>query len=274
MRIILLILLLSFRAVSQDKLTLQKKLDSLKQEQSKLELTIKSLQKEISLISVKLELITASDSTAEFKKISVVTEEEVLFLTEGNDGMRKIPEDSKIDIVGYKSEFDEITGKMYYLKAIYKGKIGHIPFFYFSKNDEVVKQFQAAKKREEEIAHAKYKKIGSPLAINFVSVETNSIGGSVANVSVSNISNKIVDGFEVSISCYDNYERPVNHYAYKTNKYKGISQDEIKMDFEEASSWTLHGHDNTTKIIVSLVSVHFKDGKVWRPTKPVTMKSF
>jgi len=65
----------------------------------------------------------------------------------------------------------------------------------------------------------------------------------------------------------------VKHYLHKTNKFGGISQDEIGVNEVESSTWTLFSLENTTKITVFIRSVHFKNGTKWLPTKPVSIKS-
>lgn len=121
--------------------------------------------------------------------------------------------------------------------------------------------------------YLKYKSLNSPLAFAEASVTYNSIGNPEANVSVYNISENIIDAFEVSILCYDNYNRPVKHYLYKTNVFKGISQEVIEPSNGTSGVWTLYGHENTTKVIFILKSVHYKNKGAWYPKNRVSIKS-
>ncbi len=119
----------------------------------------------------------------------------------------------------------------------------------------------------------KYKSINSPLAMSEASVSFNSIGIPEANLSVYNITDKEIDAFEITILCYDNYNRPVNHYLYKVNSFKGLSQDTIQSGDESSGTWTLHGYENTTKIKIILKSVHYKRYGAWYPKNIIQIKS-
>ena len=92
-------------------------------------------------------------------------------------------------------------------------------------------------------------------------------------MSAYNISNYDIDAFEVSILCYDNYNRPVNHYLHRTNVFKGISQEFIEPSNETFGTWTLYGYENTTKVIFVLKSVHYKSKGAWFPKNRITVKS-
>jgi hypothetical protein len=120
---------------------------------------------------------------------------------------------------------------------------------------------------------AKYKSLGSPLAFVEANVSYNSIGIPEANLSALNINNNNIDAFEVSILCYDNYNRPVNHYLYRTNAFKGISQEIIEPNNETFGTWTLYGYENTTKVSIVLKSVHYKGKGAWFPKNRILIKS-
>lgn len=119
----------------------------------------------------------------------------------------------------------------------------------------------------------KYKSINSPLALSEAYVSFNVIGIPEANLSVYNITDKEIDAYEISILCYDNYNRPVNHYLYKVNSFKGLSQDTIQPGDESSGALTLYGHENTTKIKILLKSVHYKRYGAWYPKNIVQIKS-
>lgn len=121
--------------------------------------------------------------------------------------------------------------------------------------------------------YTKYKSLGSPLAFSEASVTYNSIGIPEANLSVFNITDKDIDAFEVSILCYDNYNRPVGHYLHRSNVFKGISQDLIEPSKESYGTWTLYGYENTTKVTIVLKSVHYKGKGAWYPKNKISIKS-
>lgn len=78
-----------------------------------------------------------------------------------------------------------------------------------------------------------------------------------------------MDAFTIGIYCYDRYGDEVKHYLNDTNRFGGISQHTIKPSKSHGynSYWTLHGHENTSKIKVVLEKVHMTDDSVWEPVK-------
>lgn len=119
----------------------------------------------------------------------------------------------------------------------------------------------------------KYQSLGSPFIFLDAIVSHNSIGIPEANLTAHNISGKDIDAYEVSILCYDNYNRPVNHYLYKTNVFEGLSQQLVEPSNETSSLWTLYGYENTTKITIILKSVHYKGKNAWYPKNKIFIKS-
>ena len=207
-----------------------------------------------------------------------------------------------IKIFGFKNNFLEVN---------YKNKFGYSYFYDFEGDSEVKSQIDSLKaiesievekeqiKRhkldsltnvldsleagkaelEEKIKFyekvQKFQKMGSPLMLINAEVSFNSIDKPEANITVVNISNKIVDAFTVEILCYNNFNQAVNHYLYRKNIFKGISQEEINIGESLDSIWDLFGYDNTTKIKVILKKVHFKNNTTWiAKTNNVFAKSY
>ncbi|CAH0998033.1 hypothetical protein EMA8858_04168 [Emticicia aquatica] len=282
-KICILSIVLSFTAIintcfSQDSNYLSKKLDSLKSEQSRMLSDLDRINSDIAKVENQITALTLkNNSILGFKKVSVLTKNEMPFRkTPVLNGSASdfIPKGSSIEVIDYENDF---------LKVIFNKKIGYVSSLQFANYDEVKSQVDslyerdrviqlqkedAAIKNKQDEINKKYEKLralGVPIELSKANVSYNSIGNPEAILEVRNISNKIIDAFEVDILCYDNYNRPVSHYLYKTNRFKGISQDEIEPFDENYSTWTLHGHENTTKIKINIKSVHFKNGTKWLP---------
>lgn len=221
-----------------------------------------------------------------FEPVKVVLRGSIYLIDENSNNIVLVPYDSEIMVLGY------YKGKV---KVNYNSKIGYMYSHLFDNYENVKIQVEIRENEQrkidsetkvkleptvEELALeekikfiSKFKSLGSPVALNEASVTFNSIGNPEANLIIQNISNKIIDGYEVDVFCYDNYGRAVKHYLHKTNKFGGISQGEIGINEEDSSYWTLYSLENTTKITVFIRSVHFKNGTKWLPTKPVSIKS-
>ncbi len=144
--------------------------------------------------------------------------------------------------------------------------------------EDLEKANKAAAAEEEEkvkINIEKLKKIGSPIYFISAYVTFNAIENPGAMIAIENISKDTIDAYTVGIYCYNRFGEPVNHYLYHTNRFGGISQETIKPNEEKfGESWTLFGHENTSKIKVILEKVHFTNGKTWYSKKgePVYIK--
>ena len=287
MRKIVFLLLLSFEGIGQSSMILQKKLDSLKIVQLGMEQNLKNLQRQISATEQQLGLVVAKEPPVEFAKIDVINSEEILFwndrFNKRAEVQYKIPSGSEISVVGYKKD---IKDGYDYLRVIHRGKAGYVDAYFLKDNEELTKQIESIKLRDTRIDNARkvekgnvvtarFKNLGSPLAINSVNVNVSSISTPEAILLVSNISNKDIDRYEVNITCFDDYGRAVNHPSRKNNVFRGVYQ--LKMEAGQNDvfgNWILNGHENATRIVVSLVSVRYVDGKIWRPAKAVTAKSY
>ncbi len=288
-KICILSIVLSFTAIintcfSQDSNYLSKKLDSLKSEQSRMLSDLDRINSDIAKVENQITALTLKNNgILGFKKVSVLTKNEMPFRkTPVLNGSASdfIPKGSSIEVIDYENDF---------LKVIFNKKIGYVSSLQFANYDEVKSQVDnlyerdrvvqiqkeedVLKNKQDEI-NKKYERLrsmGIPIELSKASVSYNSIGNPEATLEVRNISNKVIDAFEVDILCYDNYNRAVSHYLYKTNRFKGISQDEIEPLNENYSTWTLHGHENTTKIKIIIKSVHFKNGSKWIPKTTITI---
>lgn len=106
---------------------------------------------------------------------------------------------------------------------------------------------------------------GGPLVITDKTVTYNSIGIPEAHVSFKNVSTKTIDAFEITIKCYDSYDRLVRKQISNEGAFYGISQNRnISSGDMQGATWTLHLFDNTTKFDATITSVHFTDGTVWK----------
>lgn len=268
---------------SQNSINLSKKLDSLNNEKTRTLDILDKISSEISKVENQITSLSASKSIYNFKKVGLTTKSEMPFrkspILNGNPS-DLIPQGSNIEVIDYENDF---------LKVVFNGKIGYVSSLQFNNYEEVKNQVDslyerdltiqkqkedAEIKRKQDEVNKKYEKLrllGVPIELSKASVSYNSIGNPEAELEVRNISNKVIDAFEVDVLCYDNYNRPVSHYLYKTNRFKGISQDEIEPLDENYSTWTLHGHENTTKIKIVIKSVHFKNGSKWIPKSPISI---
>jgi hypothetical protein len=107
-----------------------------------------------------------------------------------------------------------------------------------------------------------------PVEIVAAEMGENSIGTPEINLTLRNVSRKVIDGFEFSVDLYDNYDRPVYRYRVSSdgNTFGGISQDKIQPGGRAYWTWTMYGFDLATKHKnFRIRSVHFTDGSIWRP---------
>ncbi|WP_259015876.1 DUF5780 domain-containing protein [Emticicia fluvialis] len=287
MQKLLFFLLLSLSGFAQSGVVLKKRLDSLKQLRQNQEQSLKALQSQISATEQRLGLVRALEPPVRFGKITITNRDEIVFwndrFNKPMEMMYKIPPNSEISVVGYKKDFNDGND---YVQAIHKGKTGYIDAYFLRTNEELAKRIEAIKAQNAQIANgrkeekntkqnAKQKVNDPPLAINSVDLKYNSVSTPEASVVVSNLSTETIDRYEVTIACYDGYNRPVNHPVRKNNRFRGVYQ--VKLAPGQANvlgNWILEGHDNATRIVVSLVSVRFADGKTWKPTKAITVKSY
>ncbi len=104
-----------------------------------------------------------------------------------------------------------------------------------------------------------------PIKLIGALIAANTIGQPEAWLSVQNISTQDVVAFEVAIDCFDRFDRPVAGFLTKSNRVEGLSQKTIAPGKKGTGGWTLHGHDTTAKVVVTLLRVKLADGQEWTP---------
>ncbi|MBW7474714.1 hypothetical protein K0T92_08145 [Paenibacillus oenotherae] len=105
-----------------------------------------------------------------------------------------------------------------------------------------------------------------PLKIVSSSVSFNSLNYPDANIRVENLTEKKIISFELSFSCYDAYNDPVNRSFTKSNRFYGVSNN-ADLAFGESATfvWDLFSYSSTTKISnIKIDKVAFSDGTVWK----------
>lgn len=168
-------------------------------------------------------------------------------------------------------DYNEASKK--YKDSVLMGELDKIVVDAIKKEKDTAIEAEVQRNNQFKALIKKYKSINSLLAMSEAYISFNSIGIPEANLTVHNITDRAIDAFEITILCYDNYNRPVNHYLYRVNSFKGLSQDAIQSGEESSGTWTLYGHENTTKIKILLKSVHYKKYGAWYPKNTIQIKS-
>jgi hypothetical protein len=81
-------------------------------------------------------------------------------------------------------------------------------------------------------------------------------------VKVKNRRKVAVLAYKVHAECYNRFGEKVGFIG--DNVFRGISQTTIGAGDTETSTWAMHLHDNTTKVIIRVVQVKLDDGTEWR----------
>lgn len=98
------------------------------------------------------------------------------------------------------------------------------------------------------------------------------IGTPTIRIYYKNISSKDIDAITFSVSCFNNFNEPVNG-SLDGNKFQGISQTTLRAGKKEESTWTMYSFDLTTKTDTPLITkVHFTDGSKWEYQTPAGTK--
>lgn len=105
----------------------------------------------------------------------------------------------------------------------------------------------------------------APIALVVAYVDENSIGQPRAWVQVTNCSTKNVVAIDFTIECLDRFDRPVHGFGGKSNRTGGIMQQTIRPRDSHVTGWTLHGHDTTAKVRITVDRVKLSDGREWVP---------
>jgi len=174
--------------------------------------------------------------------------------------------------------FNKFRDSVYWesqIKKRYRDSVNNAAVLFEQKiRDSLERRKKYIRDSLEDAKYIRFIKRGVPIYFVSAEVNFNSIGTPEANLVVKNISKKVIDAYEIKIYCYDRFDRPVRHYATNSNVSEGISQEKIGPNGINGSkisedyyccgdTWTLYGHDTTTKIKVYLSKVHFTDGTRW-----------
>ncbi|CAH1216853.1 hypothetical protein PAECIP111893_04189 [Paenibacillus plantiphilus] len=118
------------------------------------------------------------------------------------------------------------------------------------------------KKLKEELKKNK----NIPLKIDSSAVVKNAYNYSDAEITVTNLTEKRIVSFELSFSCYDAYNDPVNRSFTTSNRFYGKANDiSVKMAETYTFTWDLFSFSGTSKISnVKIDKVAFSDGTVWK----------
>jgi len=105
-----------------------------------------------------------------------------------------------------------------------------------------------------------------PLRIEGSNITYNSIGIPEANIGITNLTGKRIIAIELSFSCLDSFNEPVNRMFTKSNRFNGIAQDISAESYESYTlSWTLNLYELCSKISnIKIDRVAYSDGTVWK----------
>lgn len=105
-----------------------------------------------------------------------------------------------------------------------------------------------------------------PLKIVGSSVVTNSLNYPDAKIKLTNLTEKRIVSFELSFSCVDAYNDPVNRSFTTSNRFYGMANDiSIYAGETYTFTWDLFSFSSTSKISnIKIDKVAFSDGTVWK----------
>ncbi len=105
-----------------------------------------------------------------------------------------------------------------------------------------------------------------PIKILESSISYNSIGTPEISLKIKNLSSKTIKAYEMVLYCYDDFNRPVNRFLGKSNRFDGISQDnELVSGDTQVDTWTLSLYDLTTQVKnIKITYIAFTDGSTWK----------
>lgn len=177
---------------------------------------------------------------------------------------------TEIDSLGYKEKVP------YKMNAYYDNNVSDIisntniqkVLDYKLKAMEVTSTYlkKEVEKKREALANELKDNKNVPLKVMSATVKNNSIGTPEVTVTVKNLTNKVIDAYELSFQCYDTYDRPVIGLGTKTNTINSIMQNiKVSSGKEVSGTVNLTLYDLTTKVKnVRITSAHFTDGTVWK----------
>lgn len=105
-----------------------------------------------------------------------------------------------------------------------------------------------------------------PLKVTSAEITYNSIDVPEVNLTIKNLTTKTIVAYQMKVSCYDDFDRPVNRYLSSSNLFKGISQgNSLTPGESQTDTWTLNLYDLATKVKnVTITAVKFSDGTSWK----------
>jgi len=106
---------------------------------------------------------------------------------------------------------------------------------------------------------------GCPLSFVSAKLDFDILGTPTVGAPVRNVCSQGVVAFTVSIDCYNRFGEPVKGWNFGSNQVDGISQTTVApgQTFGDGRYWTLYGHDNTTRVTITLVRIKLADGTEW-----------
>ena len=135
--------------------------------------------------------------------------------------------------------------------------------------------------------------IPSPMEVEVVNMFENAIGTPIVEVALKNVSDKIIDAYEVLLCPHNVYGESLSAFGFGDPCLKGsgnttvhpqsakspwlYSQSETdppgvyrhemraEMTWNKIAypEWTLNGYETTVSVDVALLRVHFQDGSTW-----------
>jgi len=135
---------------------------------------------------------------------------------------------------------------------------------YYDKLVDYVDQLRKQFRQDLKKALAANKNV--PLRVDAFNVTYGDFGYPEANVELTNLTEKRIVAFELSFSCYDAYNDPVETYYGSGNRFRGQSgATSIESGNTHTLTWDLFPDSSTAKIVnVTIDRVAFSDGSVWK----------
>ncbi|WP_419875245.1 copper amine oxidase N-terminal domain-containing protein [Candidatus Pristimantibacillus sp. PTI5] len=134
-----------------------------------------------------------------------------------------------------------------------------------------LEKVRALIKSEKDASNASLKKElqannNKPLKVTGVEITYNSIDVPEVNLTIKNLTTKTIVAYEMKVSCYDDFDRPVYRYFSSSNLFLGISQgNSLASGESQTDTWTLNLYDLATQVKnVTITAVKFSDGTSWK----------
>ena len=141
---------------------------------------------------------------------------------------------------------------------------------YYNTNSYLEK-IRALIKSDKDASNASLKKElqannNKPLKVTDVEITYNSIDVPEVNLTIKNLTTKTIVAYEMKVSCYDDFDRPVYRYFSSSNLFLGISQgNSLASGESQTDTWTLNLYDLATQVKnVTITAVKFSDGTSWK----------